>query len=262
MTSYYFQRCVSHDASRACYGLVLGVLLTVLVASLVLVTPAFCGEQDVQQPEVVGELGGESIYRYMVGGQVTEPKKLSTVSPIYPEAARRARIVGAVIIRTVISTSGEVVDHEVLRGLPLGLSEAAVNAIRQWTFEPAILNGRPVPVSYVLTVRFNLDEGNRRTGELVIDGMISKDRPLPTLVIHQVSEKLPEGCMIAQMRLTAYDIRVVGIAVEGHLVDEFLSGLEQIDSLTGISIGDRSAAVDESKYVRFTVSAKIVSAKR
>jgi len=45
---------------------------------------------------------------------------------------------------------------EVLSGLGLGLTEAAVKAARQWVFEPSTYNGRPTSVQYILTVRFNL----------------------------------------------------------------------------------------------------------
>ena len=43
-----------------------------------------------------------------------------------------------------------------LRGLPLGLTDEAVRAARQWIFEPSTIGGRPVRVQYILTVRFSL----------------------------------------------------------------------------------------------------------
>ena len=45
-----------------------------------------------------------------------------------------------------------------LKGLSHGLDQAAVDAIRQWTFEPATIDGKPVPVIFNLTIRFKLDE--------------------------------------------------------------------------------------------------------
>jgi len=47
-------------------------------------------------------------------------------------------------------------DIKVLRGLPLGLTETAVDAVNKWRFEASTLNGKPVEVLYILTVRFNL----------------------------------------------------------------------------------------------------------
>ncbi|MGH9458908.1 MAG: TonB family protein [Thermoanaerobaculia bacterium] len=95
---------------------------------------------------------------YRVGGDVKPPQILSRVNPIYPAEARAARISGIVIIETVISASGIVEDVKVLKGLPFGLDEAAAHAVRQWTFTPATLDGKAVPVIFNLTVNFRLGE--------------------------------------------------------------------------------------------------------
>ena len=94
--------------------------------------------------------------RFVVGGKITEPEKLSGPVPLYPEAARRARIQGVVVLECIIGKNGEVTDVKVLRGLPLGLTESAVDAVRSWKFKPSTLNEKPVEVLYILTVRFNL----------------------------------------------------------------------------------------------------------
>ena len=94
--------------------------------------------------------------RFVVGGKITEPEKLSGPVPLYPEAARRARIQGVVVLECIIGKSGDVTDVKVLRGLPLGLTESAVDAVRSWKFKPSTLNEKPVEVLYILTVRFNL----------------------------------------------------------------------------------------------------------
>ncbi len=94
--------------------------------------------------------------RYRVGGPVTPPVKTSGPMPMYPEAARRARIQGVVIIECVIGTDGRTRDHVVLKGLPLGLTEAALEAVRSWRFDPGTLDGKPVDVIYSLRVTFTL----------------------------------------------------------------------------------------------------------
>jgi periplasmic protein TonB len=98
----------------------------------------------------------EGPVRFVVGGNITEPEKLSGPNPVYPEAARRARIQGVVVLECVIGKDGTVRDVKVLRPLPLGLTEAAVEAVQKWKFKPSTLNGKPVEVLYILTVRFNL----------------------------------------------------------------------------------------------------------
>ncbi|MCD4750021.1 MAG: energy transducer TonB [Thermoanaerobaculales bacterium] len=98
----------------------------------------------------------EGPVRFVVGGNITEPERLSGPNPTYPEAARRARIQGVVVLECTIGKDGRVNEVNVLRGLPLGLTESAENAVRKWRFKASTLNGKPVEVLYILTVRFNL----------------------------------------------------------------------------------------------------------
>ena len=91
-----------------------------------------------------------------VGGDVAPPNKLFSPQPQYTEIARKARITGVVIVEAIIDKSGSVTNVKVLKGLPMGLDQAAVDAIKKWRFEPATLNGKPVAVIYNLTVNFQL----------------------------------------------------------------------------------------------------------
>jgi protein TonB len=56
-----------------------------------------------------------------------------------------------------VDTRGAVRDVRVLRPMPLGMTEAAEDAVRRWSWEPATLNGRPVEVYITVTVRFTLE---------------------------------------------------------------------------------------------------------
>ncbi len=98
----------------------------------------------------------EGPVRFIVGGNVTEPVKISAPKPVYPEAARRARLEGVVVLECIIDKGGRVDSIKVLRGMPLGLTEAATDAVKKWRFKASTLNGKPVEVIYVLTVRFGL----------------------------------------------------------------------------------------------------------
>ncbi|HEX2123008.1 MAG TPA: energy transducer TonB, partial [Thermoanaerobaculia bacterium] len=91
---------------------------------------------------------------FRVGGAVKAPvvRHDGRVEPVIPEAARNARVSGIVILEVVIDREGRVSDAKVLKGLPFGLSEAAVEAVKQWNFEPGTLNGQPVDVIFNLTV--------------------------------------------------------------------------------------------------------------
>lgn len=97
----------------------------------------------------------EAILR--VGGEVEAPVRLYSPPPRYPELARRVRVQGTVIVEAIIDASGAVTSTKVLKALPMGLEQAAVEAVSTWRFEPATLNGRPVPVYYHLTIKFHLN---------------------------------------------------------------------------------------------------------
>jgi len=93
---------------------------------------------------------------FRVGGDVKAPVIIDRVEPIYPEVARKARIMGIVIVEATISEDGVVKNVEVLKPLPFGLDQAAVDAVKQWTFKPATLDGAPVAVRFNLTINFKL----------------------------------------------------------------------------------------------------------
>ncbi|HEX9638993.1 MAG TPA: TonB family protein [Acidobacteriota bacterium] len=91
-----------------------------------------------------------------IGGNVSSPEVISRMQPEYPALARAARVQGVVILEAVIRRDGSVGDIKVLRGLRLGCTEAAVEALRQWRFKPGMQNGIPVDVYMTLTVNFKL----------------------------------------------------------------------------------------------------------
>jgi periplasmic protein TonB len=85
------------------------------------------------------------------------PRKIVHVDPVYPRVAQEARIAGTVILDTVIDVNGHVTSVRVLRSIPL-LDQAAIDAVRGWTFTPTRLNGVAVPVALTVTVRFALSD--------------------------------------------------------------------------------------------------------
>lgn len=91
-----------------------------------------------------------------ITGDIVPPVRISGDQPQYTDEARRARVQGVVILQAVINCRGDVQDITVLKGLPMGLTEAAVAAVRTWRFRPATLNGRPISVYYNTTVNFRL----------------------------------------------------------------------------------------------------------
>jgi TonB family protein len=88
-----------------------------------------------------------------VGGNIATPRKIVDAAPITPPEAVQANLRGVVIVEIVIGADGAVRDAKVLRSVPL-LDKAALDAVRQWRYEPTLLNGMPVPVIMTATVNF------------------------------------------------------------------------------------------------------------
>lgn len=84
-----------------------------------------------------------------------EAKIIRRVIPVYPALARQARVQGTVKLLGVISIDGRIEKLQVLSGHPL-LVQAAVEAVKQWTYRPTLLNGQPVEVQAPIEVNFIL----------------------------------------------------------------------------------------------------------
>ncbi len=118
--------------------------------------PLPTGALDIGFPEPPPALEETSNGPYVVGGEVTAPVRLFAPEPRYTEIARKVRVQGRVIVEAIIDETGRVVETKVVKSLPMGLDQAAVDAISQWRFEPGTLRGKPVPVRYNLTINFRL----------------------------------------------------------------------------------------------------------
>jgi TonB family protein len=90
-----------------------------------------------------------------VDGRIAEPRRTRHVNPVYPKAAIQSRVQGAVVLECTISPAGQVVEVRTLKGVPL-LTEAAIEAVRQWEYTPTLLDGVAVPVIMTVTVNFEL----------------------------------------------------------------------------------------------------------
>jgi protein TonB len=95
--------------------------------------------------------------RIKVGGNVTAARIISRIQPVYPPLARQTRISGTVRLHAIIAKDGTVQQLEVLSGHPL-LVQAALDAVRQWRYQPTLLNGEPVEVDTTVDVIFSLNQ--------------------------------------------------------------------------------------------------------
>jgi periplasmic protein TonB len=93
-----------------------------------------------------------------VGGDVKPPQLVERVQPEYPTVARLAHVQGTVVIDAVISKSGSVISEHAVSG-PSLLVPSALDAVKQWKYQPTYLNGQPVNLAMQVTVDFQLGAG-------------------------------------------------------------------------------------------------------
>ena len=93
--------------------------------------------------------------RIRVGGNVQKAKIVHMVMPKYPDEAKAQGIQGTEVLHTVIDFDGLILDLQWVSGPP-ELKDAAVDAVKQWRYEPTLLNGEPVQVDTTISVVFTL----------------------------------------------------------------------------------------------------------
>jgi TonB family protein len=103
-----------------------------------------------------GRGGGIGGGVFKVGGGVSAPRALSTPDPEYSEEARKAKYQGTVVLWLIVDQSGRPQQVRVARSLGMGLDQKAIEAVKQWKFEPAMKDGRPVAVQINVEVNFRL----------------------------------------------------------------------------------------------------------
>jgi TonB family protein len=103
-----------------------------------------------------GRGGGYGGGVFRVGGGVSAPRALDTPDPEYSEEARKAKYQGTCVLWLIVGPDGKPRDVKVARALGMGLDEKAIEAVRNWKFEPAMKDGKPVAVQINVEVNFRL----------------------------------------------------------------------------------------------------------
>ena len=106
-------------------------------------------------PPVVAAPKPVAPQRIRVGGNVQQAKLLNQPKPVYPPLAKQARIQGTVRFNAIIGRDGAIANLQVVSGHPL-LVPSALEAVRQWKYQPTLLNGEPVEVVTQIDVNFTL----------------------------------------------------------------------------------------------------------
>ena len=107
------------------------------------------------EPWVWYKLKNAPVGRIRLGGSVMAAKIKKKINPAYPAGARGGFVQGTVRIRVVLAVDGMVKDAQIVSGDPQ-LAQNTLAAVRQWVYEPTLLNGVPVEVETVVDVVFSL----------------------------------------------------------------------------------------------------------
>ena len=103
-----------------------------------------------------GEGGNTGGGLYHVGGGVLAPQLIYGPDPEFSDEARKAKYQGVVVVNLIVDANGNPQRVRVIRPLGMGLDEKAVEAVRQYKFKPAMLQGKAVPVEINIEVNFHI----------------------------------------------------------------------------------------------------------
>jgi TonB family protein len=182
-------------------------------------------------------------------GQVQPPKLVKQVDPVYPEEARKAGIEGVVILEAKADEQGNVMDARILRSVA-PLDQAAVHAVKQWKYEPMIIDGKPRKVVFTVTVRFVLKDGGsaKALEGFAAGATIANKEIMPPKLIKEAAPVYPEAARAAGVQ----GVVILGVKTDGagNVVDTIV--------LRSIPLLDQAAmdAVNQWVYEPFLKDGK------
>ncbi len=97
-----------------------------------------------------------AVQRLRISGNVQAAKLLNRVVPLYPKEAKEARIQGTVRLSAVVGKDGDIVRLTLLMSPSAELARSALEAVRQWKYQPTLLNGDPVEIETQVDVNYTL----------------------------------------------------------------------------------------------------------
>ncbi len=125
-----------------------------ILTTAVFAAPIVAGACGLRQQPAVPQADATGVQR--PGPDVQTPKLLREVKPQYPERAMNAKIEGEVLMECVVRADGRPSDFKIVRSLDPQLDQAALDAAKQWEFEPGTRRGKPVPVMVTIAIAFTL----------------------------------------------------------------------------------------------------------
>ncbi len=202
----------------------------------------------VMSPEELQKYEGDAVRAV---GDIKPPKLVKQVAPVYPQTARQARVEGVVILEAKTDEQGDVVGARILRSVPI-LDQAAIEAVKQWKYEPLIIDGTARKVLFTVTVRFALDEGDKvKALDKFAQGAIKAENEIkPPRLVKEVAPVYPEAARVAV---------VEGVVILGVKTDE-KGAVKDVYVLRSIPLLDQAAidAVRQWVYEPMIIDGKAV----
>jgi periplasmic protein TonB len=119
-------------------------------------TPSMTQQDDKGASIIVAPQSEDELPKYGEYVYVEElPEAITKVNPVYPDIAREASVDGTVMVQALVGRDGRVKDTRVVKSIPM-LDAAAIAAVRQWVFKPALSNNKPVAVWVAVPLKFTL----------------------------------------------------------------------------------------------------------
>lgn len=126
---------------------------------------------------------------------VVPPRPISVVTPNYPKEARKKKIEGQVVLHAVVTLDGTLNDITVVSGNPI-LADAALEAVRQWRYQPSKINGEPVEAQHEIVITFRKD----KDGDAVYLGADDLSPDVPLEPSADITERLAAGEFFASSK--------------------------------------------------------------
>ena len=141
--------CDPFDQEAALMRFLCGLCLLFLMATVA------ASKQENQKKEDKTDAQAQIVSRIAVKGDVMKKKLVHKVTPRYPAEAMRQRVSGTVVLRVVIGVDGAVKDMQYVSG-PRTLVQATMDGVRQYKYQPTMLNGQPVEVDTTVETVFEV----------------------------------------------------------------------------------------------------------
>jgi TonB family protein len=194
---------------------------------------------------------------------VMQGSVLTKVEPIYPPIAKAAHVQGVVVLRATISKQGTIESLSLISGPPM-LVQNAINAVRQWTYSPFLLNGQPTEVETTINVNFALAEtssaaqpegnGSNPTTSST-STLFPASPPFRTWTRDGVTPPIAISTTVPDYTIEARKAKYMGVVLVNLIVDA--KGKPQnVHVLRGVGMGLDAKAVEAVKQYKFKPAMK------